>query len=61
MSAIADSVSIKLVCNVHVWAYFKELLVCGKTYFLQKMTHGLGQNIICIIFLVVSDFVALFK
>ena len=61
MSANADSVRLKLTCNVHVWASFKKLPASDKTFFLQKMAYGLGQGISCIKFLVVSDFEALFK
>ena len=45
MLANADSVGFQLACNVHVWAYFEKLQV-----------PGLGQDISCIKFLVVSDF-----
>ena len=61
MSAIADSVGFKLMCNVHVWAYFEKLSVSGKNIFYKKMAYGLGQDISCITFLVVSDIQVLFK
>ena len=49
-------VGFKVACNVHVWAYFEKIPVSGKKkYFLQKMAHGLGRDISCIKFLVVSD------
>ena len=56
MSAYADSVRFKFACNVHDWAYFEKLSVSGKTEFLHKIAYGLGQDISCIKFLVVSDF-----
>ena len=61
MSASADTVRFKLVCNVRVWAYFEELPISGKTLFIRKMAYGPGQDISCIKCLVVSDFQALFK
>ena len=42
------------MCNVHVLAYFENLPVSGKTYFLQKMAYGLGQEISRINFFVVK-------
>ena len=43
MSANADSVGVKLACNVHVWAYFEKLPESGNSYCLQKMSYGLVQ------------------
>ena len=31
MTVKVDSVGFKLVCNVHVWAYFEKLPISGKT------------------------------
>ena len=61
MSANADSVRFKFACNVHDWAYFEKLYISGKTDFLHKIAYGLGQDISCIKFLVVSDFRVIFK
>ena len=61
MSANADSVGFKLACNFHVWANFEKLPVSGKNLFFTKIAYGLGQDIFCINFLVVSDLEALFK
>ena len=61
MSANADSVRFKFARNVHDWAYFEKLSFSGKSYFLHKISHGLGQDISCIKFLVVSDFKVIFK
>ena len=61
MSANVGCVGFKLAFNVHVWAYLKKLSVSGKSFFLQKMAYGLGQDISCIEFLVVSDLEVLFK
>ena len=61
MSANTDSVRFKFACNVLDWAYFEKLSVFGKTYFLHKIAYGLGQDISCIKFLVVSDFKVIFK
>ena len=61
MSANANSVRFKLPCNVHDWDYFEKLSVSGKTEFLHKIAYGLGQDIACIKFLVVSDFKVIFK
>ena len=61
MSANADSVRFERVCNVHVCAYFEILPVSGKTYFLQNMAYGRGQDISRIKSLVVIDFDTLFK
>ena len=52
MSANADSVRFKFASNVHAWAYFEKLSVSGNTDFLHKIAYGLGQDISCIIFLV---------
>ena len=61
MSANADSVRFKFACNGHDWAYFEKLSVSGKTDVLHKIAYGLGQDISCIKFLVVSDFKVIFK
>ena len=61
MSENAYSVRFKFACNVHDWAFFEKLFVCGKTEFLHKVAYGLGQDISCINFLVVSDFKVIFK
>ena len=61
MSTNANSVRFKFTCNVHDWAYFGKLSVSGKTEFLHKAAYGLGQDISCIKFLVVSDFKVIFK
>ena len=61
MSANADSLRFKFACNVNDWAYFEKLSVSGKTEFLHKITYGLGQDISCIKFLVVSDFKVILK
>ena len=39
----------------------KKVPVSGKTEFLHKIAYGLGQDISCIKFLVVSDFKVIFK
>ena len=61
MSANADRVRFKFASNVHDWAYFEKGSMVGKTDFLLKIAYGLGQDISCIKFLVVSDFKAIFK
>ena len=61
MSANANSVRFKFTCSVHDWAYFEKLSVSRKTEFLHKVAYGLGQNISCIKFHVVSDFEVIFK
>ena len=61
MSANANSVRFKLACNVHDLAYFEKLSVSGKTEILHKVAYGLGQDISCIKFLVVSDLKVIFK
>ena len=61
MSANADSVKFRFACNVHYWAYFEKLSVSGKTEFLHKIALGVGQEISCIKFLVVSNFKVIFK
>ena len=61
MSANANSIRFKFACNVHDWAYFKKLFVSRKTKFLHKVAYGLGQDISCIKFLVVSDLRVIFK
>ena len=62
MSANADSLRLKFACNVHVYfAYFEKLSVSRKTEFLHKIAYGLGQDMSCIKFLVVSDFKVIFK
>ena len=61
MSANANSVRFKFMCNFHDLAYFEKLSVSGKTQFLLKVAYGLGQDISCIKFLVVSDFKVIFK
>ena len=61
MSANAVSLRFTFACNVHDWAYFEKLSVSGKTEFLHKIVYGLGQDISCIKFLVVSDFKVMFK
>ena len=61
MSANADSVRFNFACNVHDRANFEKLSVSGKTEFLHKIAYGLGQDISCIKFLVVSDFNVIFK
>ena len=61
MSGNANSVRFKFACNVHDWACFEKLSVSGKTECLQKVAYGLGQDISCIKFLVVSDFKIIFK
>ena len=61
MSANADSVRFKFACNVHYWAYYEKVSVSGKTEFLHKIALGVGQDISCIKFLVVSDFKVIFK
>ena len=40
---------------------FEKLSVSGKTEFLLKVAYGLGQDISCIKFLVVSEFNVIFK
>ena len=61
MSANADSVRFRFPCNVHYWAYFEKVSVSGKTEVLHKIALGVGQEISCIKFLVVSNFKAIFK
>ena len=62
MSANTDSLKSKSACNVHDWAYFEKLYISEKTnFFTKKNAYGLGQNISCIKFLVVSDFKKIFK
>ena len=62
MSANADSVKFRIACNVHDWAQFEKLSVSKKkTYFYKKIAYGIGQDISCIKFLVVSDFNVIFK
>ena len=61
MSTNADSLRFKFACNVHDWAYFEKLSVSEITEFLHKIAYGLGQDISCIKFLVVSDFNVIFK
>ena len=61
MSANEDSLRFKFACNVHNWAYFEKLSVSEKTEFLRKIAYGLGQDISCIKFLVVSDFKVIFN
>ena len=61
MSANADSIKFKFACNVHDWAYFEKISVSGKADFLHKIAYGLGQDISCIKFLVVSDFKVIFN
>ena len=61
MSTNADSLRFKFACNAHDLAYFEKLSVSGKTDFLNKIAYGLGQDISCIKFLVVSDFKEIFK
>ena len=61
MSANAKSVRFKFACNVHDWACFENFFVSGKTEFLHKVAYGLGQDISCIKFLVVSDLKVIFK
>ena len=61
MSANVDSLRFKFACNFHEWAYFEKLSVSRKTEFLHKIAYGLGQDISCIKFLVVSDFKVIFK
>ena len=41
--------------------FLKKISVSGKTEFLHKVAYGLGQDISCIKFLVVTDFKVLFK
>ena len=61
MSANVDSVRFKFASNVHDWAYFEKVSIFGKTEFLFKVAYGLGQDISCIKFLVVSDFKVIFN
>ena len=61
MSGNANSVRLKFAWTVHDWACFEKLSVSGKTEFLHKVAYGLGQDISCIKFLVVSDFKVIFK
>ena len=61
MSGNTNSVRFKFACNVHDWAYFEKVSVSRKTEFLHKVAYGLGQDISCIKFLVVSDFKIIFK
>ena len=64
MSANAESLRFKFVCNVHDWGYFEKLSISRKktkTDFLHKIAYGLGQDISCIKLLVVSDFKVIFK
>ena len=61
MPANANSVRFKFACNVHDWAYFEKLSVSRKTEYLHKVACGLGQDISCIKFLVVSDLKVIFK
>ena len=61
MSANADGVRFKFASNVHDWAYFEKVSILGKTEFLLKIGYGLGQDISCFKFLVVSDFKVIFK
>ena len=60
MSGNANSVRFKFACNVHDWACFEKVFVSGKTEFLHKVAYGLGQDISCIKFLVVSYFKVIF-
>ena len=62
MQANVDSVRFKFACNIHDWAYFEKESVSGKKHiFYIKLDYGLGQDISCIKFLVVSDFKVIFK
>ena len=61
MSENANSVRFKFACNVHDWAYFEKLSISGKTEFLHKVAYGLGLDISCIKFHVVSDLKVIFK
>ena len=72
MSANADSVRFNFECNVHDWAYFKKKYPFPETHiFYIKLTvvlgrkflvsSGLGQDISCIQFLVVSDLKVMLK
>ena len=61
MSENANSVRFKFARNVHDWACFEKLSVSGNTEFLHKVAYGLGQDISCIKFLVVSDLKVIFK
>ena len=61
MLANADSLRFKFACNAHDWAYFEKLSVSGKKEFLHKIAYGLGKDISCIKFLVVSDLEVIFK
>ena len=61
MLANEDSLRFKFARNVHDWAYFEKITISWKTEFLRKIAHGLGQDISCIKFLVVSDFKVILK
>ena len=61
MSGNANSVKFKFACNVHDCACFEKLSISGKTEFLHKVANGLGRDISCIKFLVVSDFKVISK
>ena len=57
MSANANNVRFKFACNVHDLAYFEKIPVSGKLQnFFLKVAYGLGQDISCIKFLVVSQY-----
>ena len=61
MSGNANSIRFEFACNVHDWTWFEKLSVSGKTIFLHKVAYGLGKDISCIKFLVVSDFKVIFN
>ena len=56
MSANANSVRFKLACNVPVCLISQNYYFLVKNNFLPKMAYGLGEDISCIKFPVVSDF-----
>ena len=39
----SDSVAIKLVCNIHVWANFENLLVSGKNFTRNGLSSWAGH------------------
>ena len=61
MAGNANSVRFKFACNVHDWACFEKLSVSGKTEILHKVAYGLGRDISCFKYFVVSDFKVIFK
>ena len=62
MSANANSVRFNLrAMSIIGLILKKKISVSGKTEFLHKVAFGLGQDISCIKFLVVSDFKVFFK